>query len=70
MVLSSDPQPKPSEALLSYLQGKLGLSDNAIKLGLRQAELEQAPLPVVLWSFGLLSLQGYQQVLDWQQNQE
>ncbi len=70
MVLSSDPQPKPSEALLSYLQRKLGLSDNAIKLGLRQAELEQAPLPVVLWSFGLLSLQGYQQVLDWQQNQE
>ncbi|MAR52797.1 MAG: hypothetical protein CMK50_06540 [Propionibacteriaceae bacterium] len=70
MVLSSDPQPKPSAALLTYLQGKLGLSDNAINLGLRQAELEQAPLPVVLWSFGLLSLQGYQDVLDWQQTQE
>jgi hypothetical protein len=25
---------------------------------------------VVLWSFGLLSLQGYQDVLDWQQAQE
>ncbi len=70
MVISSDPQPKPSDALLAYLQGKLGLSASAINLGLRQAELEQAPLPVVLWSFGLLSLQGYQDVLDWQQAQE
>lgn len=70
MVISSDPQPKASSALLAYLQGKLGLSLSAINLGLRQAELEQAPLPVVLWSFGLLSLQGYQDVLDWQQAQE
>jgi hypothetical protein len=70
MVISSDPQPKASADLLSYLQGKLGLSLSAINLGLRQAELEQAPLPVVLWSFGLLSLQGYQDVLDWQQAQE
>ena len=46
------------------------MSLSAINLGLRQAELEQAPLPVVLWSFGLLSLQGYQDVLDWQQAQE
>lgn len=70
MVISSDPQPTASAALLAYLQGKLGLSLSAINLGLRQAELEQAPLPVVLWSFGLLSLQGYQDVLDWQQAQE
>ena len=70
MVISSDPQPTASAALLAYLQGKLGLSLSAINLGLRQAELEQAPLPVVLWSFGLLSLQGYQDVLEWQQAQE
>jgi hypothetical protein len=70
MVISSDPQPKACAELLAYLQGKLGLSANAINLGLRQAELEQAPLPVVLWSFGLLSLQDYQDVLDWQQAQE
>ena len=70
MGISSDPQPTASAALLAYLQGKLGLSLSAINLGLRQAELEQAPLPVVLWSFGLLSLQGYQDVLDWQQAQE
>ena len=66
MVLSTQPQPKPSTELLTFLQQKLGLSDNALELGLRQAELERAPLPIVLWSFGLLNLLQYQEVLEWQ----
>lgn len=70
MVFSSDPQPQDSPKLLRYLREKLGLSENALQLGQRQAELEQAPLLVVLWSFGLLTLTQYQQVLDWVQDQE
>ena len=34
-----------------------------------QAELEQAPLPIVLWSFGLLSLNQLEEVFDWQNSQ-
>ncbi|MEB3159491.1 MAG: DUF2949 domain-containing protein [Synechococcus sp.] len=70
MVQSTDPQPQASAQLLRFLRERLGLSDNALQLGQRQADLEQAPLPVVLWSFGLLSLSQYQQVLDWSQDQE
>ena len=70
MVLSSDPQPQASPQMLRYLRERLGLSDNALALGQRQAELEQAPLPVVLWSFGLLSLPQYQELLDWALDQE
>lgn len=70
MVLSSHPQPATPAPLLDFLQRRMGLSSNALNLGLRQAELEQAPLPVVLWSFGLLSLDQLQQVLDWQDAQE
>ena len=69
MVVCSHPQPPASEDLLNFLQQRLGLSSNALNLGLRQAELEQAPLPIVLWSFGLLSLAQLQQVLDWQNSQ-
>ena len=69
MVFSSDAQPQPSPQLLQFLRENLGLSDNALKLGQRQAELEQAPLPIVLWSFGLLNLSQYQAVLDWSQDQ-
>ena len=70
MVHSSDSQPPPSPLLLRFLRERLGLSEKALQLGQRQAELEQAPLPVVLWSFGLLSLHQYQQVLDWINDQE
>ena len=69
MVISSQPQPAPSAELIDFLQQRLGLSGSALTLGLRQAELEQAPLPIVLWSFGLLSLDQLQQVFDWQDSQ-
>jgi hypothetical protein len=66
MVISSCPQPPPSGALLRFLRQELGLSENALALGLRQAQLEQAPLAVVLWRFGLISLEQFDQVLTWQ----
>lgn len=70
MVFSSNPQPQASPQMLRFLREKLGLSENALALGQRQAEIEQAPLPVVLWSFGLLSLPQYQELLDWSLDQE
>ncbi len=66
MVKTSHPQPKSDEELLRFLRQNIMISENALKLGLKQAELEQAPLPIVLWSFGLLTLNQYQKVLDWQ----
>ena len=69
MVMSSQQQPPPTDALLQFLQRRLGLSPSALELGQRQAELEQAPLPIVLWSFGLLSLQQLEDVFDWQNSQ-
>ena len=69
MVMSSQRQPPATEALLQFLQRRLGLSPSALELGQRQAELEQAPLPIVLWSFGLLSLQQLEEVFDWQKSQ-
>ena len=69
MVMSSQRQPPATDALLQFLQRRLGLSPSALELGQRQAELEQAPLPIVLWSFGLLSLQQLEDVIDWQNSQ-
>jgi hypothetical protein len=67
MVISSgSPPPPPPQALLRYLRSQLGLSESALALGIRQAQLEQAPLAVVLWRFGLISLQQLEQVLQWQ----
>ncbi|MFM7314809.1 MAG: DUF2949 domain-containing protein [Cyanobium sp.] len=52
--------------MLLYLRHQLGLGDSALELGIRQSQLEQAPLGVVLWRFGLISLTQYTQLLDWQ----
>jgi hypothetical protein len=69
MVISSSPQPPPAQGLLRFLRNQLGLSESAIAMGIRQSEVEQAPLPVVLWRFGLISLEQFEQVLDWQDQQ-
>jgi len=69
MVVPTSPQPLPASELVHYLRKDLGLSENSLNLGLKQAQLEQAPLPVVLWSFGLISLEQLDQVLAWQDNQ-
>ncbi|TVS01471.1 MAG: DUF2949 domain-containing protein [Cyanobium sp. PLM2.Bin73] len=66
MVYSSSPLPPPPQALLRFLRQELGLSENALALGLRQASQERAPLPVVLWRYGLLSLEQLEQVFQWQ----
>ena len=68
MINTSHPQPEVSIELIDYLRQKLGLSENALNLGLRQAKQEQAPLPIVLWTFGLITLEQFQDVLDWQNN--
>ncbi|MFM7435247.1 MAG: DUF2949 domain-containing protein [Vulcanococcus sp.] len=70
MVISSSPQPPPTDGLLRYLRQDLGLSDNAIELGLKQCQLEQAPLPAVLWRFGLISVEQLDQLWGWQAQQD
>ena len=69
MVITTSPQPLPASNLMRYLRQDLGLSENALSLGFKQAQLEQAPLPVVLWRFGLISLEQLDQVLAWQDSQ-
>ncbi|MFS6818811.1 DUF2949 domain-containing protein [Synechococcus lacustris Tous-12m] len=54
---------------MDYLRRDIGLSDDALALGVRQSVQEQAPLPVTLWRFGLLSLGQLDQVYDWQERQ-
>lgn len=69
MVISTASQPPPCQALVRLLRHQFGLSESALALGLKQAELEQAPLPAVLWRYGLLSLEQLAQVFDWQEDQ-
>jgi hypothetical protein len=66
MVICTTPQPVPSGDLLRFLRHRLALSESALALGIRQSQLEQAPLPVVLWRYGLITLEQLDAVLAWQ----
>ena len=66
MVICSVTQPPPPAALLRHLRHQLGLSERAVELGLKQAAQEQAPLGVVLWRYGLISLEQLEELLGWQ----
>jgi hypothetical protein len=70
MVISNSRQPPPSAELLAFLRHQLGLSEGALDLGLRQATLEQAPFPTVLWRYGLINLEQLERVLTWQDGQD
>jgi len=66
MVISNCRQPPPSAELLAFLRHQIGLSEGAVELGLRQSALEQAPLPAVLWRFGLITMDQLDRVFTWQ----
>ena len=65
MVLTSHPKPKPSSEICKYLQSEFQLSSQAIELAIKQSSNENAPLSIILWSYGLISLGDYQKFLDW-----
>lgn len=51
--------------LIHFLQHELAISPAEIDLLLRHPEQEQAPLPMLLWQYGLITLQQLTQVFDW-----
>jgi len=51
--------------LIHFLQEKLKLSANAIAIALRHCEQDPGPLPMILWQYGLVSLEELEQIFDW-----
>ncbi|MGK7890361.1 MAG: DUF2949 domain-containing protein [Leptolyngbyaceae cyanobacterium] len=52
--------------LIQFLQDDLAISPDAIALAMRyQAEQPSNLLPVVLWQYGLLTIDQLDQVFDW-----
>ena len=66
MIYTNQPQSEPSDELCKYLLNDLRITEEALELGIRQSKLENAPLPIVLRSFGLLTIDQFQEVLNWQ----
>ena len=55
----------PSDELCNFIIDKLGISQNALELGVKRSSLENSPLPIVMWSYGLITISQLQTILLW-----
>lgn len=51
--------------LIQFLQHELAVSSAEIDVLLRHPEQAHAPLPMLLWQYGLITLQELTQIFDW-----
>ena len=58
----------PSEELCNFIIDKLGISQEALELGIKRSCLENSPLPIVMWSYGLITLSQLNIILLWLNN--
>ncbi len=55
----------PSNELCNFIIDKLGISQSALELGIKRSSLENTPLPIVMWSYGLITLSQLKIILLW-----
>tara|TARA_B100000579_G_C22273073_1_gene594759 strand:+ start:205 stop:414 length:210 start_codon:yes stop_codon:yes gene_type:complete len=65
MINTSNNINKPSDELCNFIVDKLGINQSALELGLKRSSLENSPLPIVMWSYGLITISQLQIILIW-----
>jgi hypothetical protein len=53
------------QKLIHFLQTELALPADAIAIGLRHADQMPNLLPMVLWQYGLITLEQLDKIFDW-----
>ncbi|MCP6758548.1 MAG: DUF2949 domain-containing protein [Fischerella sp. CENA71] len=54
---------------INFLQNELELSSGDIAVALRKRELENGPLPMLLWQYGLVDIEQLERIFDWLEKQ-
>ena len=68
MINTSNSINPPSVELCNFIIDKLGISQEALELGIKKSCLENSPLPIVMWSYGLITLSQLKIILLWLRN--
>tara|TARA_Y100001968_G_scaffold329051_1_gene377529 strand:+ start:55 stop:264 length:210 start_codon:yes stop_codon:yes gene_type:complete len=66
MINTNKPINPPSKELCDFITNKIGISKNALELGIKRSYLENSPLPIVMWSYGLITLTQLNLILSFQ----
>lgn len=56
--------------LINFLQEKLTISTSSIAVALRRRQQDSEPLPIILWQYGLVSIEQLERIFDWQEKAE
>lgn len=51
--------------LIRFLQEDLSIAAASIEMALRLREQDPGPLPMILWQYGLITLEQLEQIYDW-----
>ncbi|MDJ1185812.1 DUF2949 domain-containing protein [Roseofilum casamattae] len=51
--------------LIRFLQDELSISSSSISVAMRHCENDPGPLPMVLWQYGLVTLDQLDRIFDW-----
>lgn len=57
--------PATHARFLKFLQEDLAISSNSLAIALRHVEQDPGPLPMVLWKYGLVTLEQLDRIFDW-----
>ena len=65
MIITTNSIDPPSDELCNFIIEKLGISQEALDLGVKRSSMDNSPLPIVMWSYGLITLSQLIIILDW-----
>ncbi|MBD2460110.1 DUF2949 domain-containing protein [Oscillatoria sp. FACHB-1407] len=57
--------PAKHSRFLQFLQDELAISPSQIAIALRHLEQDPGPLPMILWQYGLVTLEQLDRIYDW-----
>ncbi len=63
--LAVDINRRSNTQLIDFLQQELAISASSISMALRHSEQNPGPLHMILWQYGLVSLEQLEQIFDW-----
>ncbi len=57
--------PSTYPRLIRFLQDDLAISTASLAVALRHREQDPGPLPMILWQYGLITLDQLEKIYDW-----
>ncbi|MGJ3247904.1 MAG: DUF2949 domain-containing protein [Elainellaceae cyanobacterium] len=57
--------PATYSQLIQFLQDDLAISSSSIAIALKHSEQDLGPLPMVLWKYGLITIEQLDRIFDW-----